>query len=68
MRDAVSRIRSDLPADLKDPVVSKIEPLGLATSLTYTVASSRMDDEALSWFVDNTVSKALLAVRGVGAR
>ena len=26
-----------------------------------------MDDEALSWFVDNTVTKALLAVRGVGA-
>jgi multidrug efflux pump subunit AcrB len=26
-----------------------------------------MDDEALSWFVDNTVSKALLSARGVGA-
>ena len=26
-----------------------------------------MDDEALSWFVDNTISKALLSVRGVGA-
>jgi multidrug efflux pump subunit AcrB len=31
------------------------------------VASRRMDDEALSWFVDNTVSKALLSARGVGA-
>jgi multidrug efflux pump subunit AcrB len=26
-----------------------------------------MDDEALSWFVDNEVSRRLLAVRGVGA-
>ena len=26
-----------------------------------------MDDEALSWFVDDTVAQALLAVRGVGA-
>ena len=26
-----------------------------------------MDDEALSWFVDNDVSRKLLAVRGVGA-
>ena len=66
VRDAVSRIRSDLPADLKDPVVSKVNLSG-SPILTYTVASSRMDDEALSWFVDNTVSKALLAVRGVGA-
>ena len=66
VRDAVSRIRSDLPADLKDPVVSKVNLSG-SPILTYTVASSRMDDEALSWFVDNTVSKALLSARGVGA-
>ena len=26
-----------------------------------------MDDEALSWFVDNTLTRKLLAVRGVGA-
>jgi multidrug efflux pump subunit AcrB len=66
VRDAVSRIRSDLPGDLKDPVISKITVSG-APILTYTVASSRMDDEALSWFVDNTVTKAMLSVRGVGA-
>ncbi len=66
VRDAVSRIRSDLPGDLKDPVVSKVNLSG-APILTYTVASPRMDDEALSWFVDNTVAKALLSVRGVGA-
>ena len=66
VRDAVSRIRSDLPGDLKDPVISKINLAG-APILTYTVASNRMDDEALSWFVDNTVTKSILSVRGVGA-
>jgi multidrug efflux pump subunit AcrB len=66
VRDAVSRIRADLPAELRDPVVKKVELAG-SPILTYTVASSRMDDEALSWFVDNLVSKRLLAVRGVGA-
>ena len=66
VRDAVSRIRSDLPGDLKDPVISKVNLSG-SPILTYTVASSRMDDEALSWFVDNTISKAMLSVRGVGA-
>ncbi|HSV82626.1 MAG TPA: efflux RND transporter permease subunit, partial [Ramlibacter sp.] len=35
--------------------------------LAFTIASSRMDEEALSWFVDNDISRALLAVRGVGA-
>ncbi|MBP6708106.1 MAG: efflux RND transporter permease subunit [Candidatus Accumulibacter sp.] len=66
VRDAVSRIRSDLPGDLRDPVIGRISVSG-APILTYTVASQRMDDEALSWFVDNTVTKAMLAVRGVGA-
>src|SRR6185437_15660159 len=28
---------------------------------------TRMDDEALSWFVDNTVTKSMLAIKGVGA-
>ena len=66
VRDAVSRVRSDLPGDLRDPVISKMELSG-APILTYTVASSRMDDEALSWFVDNSVTKTMLGVRGVGA-
>ena len=66
VRDAVSRIRSDLPGDLRDPVISKMDLAGLPI-ITYTVASDRMDDEALSWFVDNTVTKALLSVGGVGA-
>ncbi len=66
VRDAVSRVRSDLPGDLRDPVVAKVDLSGQPI-LTYTVASSRMDDEALSWFVDKQVAKALLAVKGVGA-
>ena len=66
VRDAVQRVRSDLPADLRDPIVQKMELAGMPI-LTYTVASTRMDDESLSWFVDNQIAKAMLAVRGVGA-
>ncbi len=65
VRDAVARVRADLPADLREPVIKKQEFAG-APILTYTVASSQMDNEALSWFVDNEVSKTLLAVPGVG--
>lgn len=65
-RDALARVRSDLPGDLRDPVVSKVNLSGMPI-LTYTVGSTRMDEEALSWFVDHTITKNLLAVRGVGA-
>ncbi|MBI5279936.1 MAG: efflux RND transporter permease subunit [Burkholderiales bacterium] len=66
VRSAVSRVRSDLPADLRDPIVSKLD-LASQPMLAFTIASKRMDDEALSWFVDNEVSRKLLTVRGVGA-
>jgi multidrug efflux pump subunit AcrB len=66
VRSAVSGVRSDLPAELRDPVIAKLDLAG-APILTYTVASTRMDDEALSWYVDNNIKKAMLAVRGVGA-
>ena len=65
VRDAVASIRGDLPAGLRDPVVERVR-FAAGPILTYTVASERMDDEALSWFVDNEVTKSLLAVPGVG--
>jgi multidrug efflux pump subunit AcrB len=66
VRSAVQSVRSDLPADLREPAVSKINLSG-APILAYTIASGQMDDEALSWFVDNTVARRLLGVRGVGS-
>ncbi|WP_309682005.1 efflux RND transporter permease subunit [Polaromonas sp.] len=66
VRSAVARVRSDLPGDVRDPIVSKVDLAGQPV-LAFTIASSRLDAEALSWFVDNEVSRKLLAVRGVGA-
>jgi len=66
VRSAVSRVRGDLPGDLRDPVVTKMDLAGQPV-LAFTVAGGGMDDEALSWFVDHEVTKKLLAVRGVGA-
>ena len=65
VRDAVSRVRADLPADVRDPTVTKASTAGRPV-VTYTVASSQLDEEAVSWFIDNTLSKRLLAVPGVG--
>ncbi len=66
VRAAVARIRTELPANLRDPVVRKREFSG-APFLTYTVRSSRWDEEALSRFVDDEVNRALLKVPGAGA-
>ncbi|MFP8777972.1 efflux RND transporter permease subunit [Hydrogenophaga sp. RWCD_12] len=66
VRSAVAKVRGDLPTDLREPIINKLELAGGAV-LAYTVHSDKMDDEAISWFVDNDVAKLLLSVRGVGA-
>ncbi len=64
-KNAVDSIRSELPADLEQPTVTTRRSISGAV-LTYAVFSDRYDEEALSWFVDNTLAKAVLAVPGVG--
>ncbi len=64
VRDKVAQTRPDLPAGIREPVVTRVEATGGAI-LTYTVAAPRMAEEELSWFVEDTVARALLSVRGV---
>lgn len=66
VRSAVQQVRADLPADLRDPVVSKVNISG-SPVLAYTIRSKSMDDEALSWFVDDTLNRRILSVKGVGS-
>jgi multidrug efflux pump subunit AcrB len=64
VRATISNIRADLPADMREPVVSKVDTAGQAI-LMYSVASPVMTEEQLSWFVDNTVTRELMAIPGV---
>src|SRR6478609_6895255 len=66
VRSAISRVRNELPGDVREPIVTKMD-LASQPVLAFTVYSAHMDEEALSWFVDNDISRRLLAVRGVGA-
>ena len=65
VRDAVSRVRAELPGDVRDPTVLRTTTAGKPL-LTYSVSSDQLDEEALSWYIDNTVSKQLLSTNGVG--
>jgi multidrug efflux pump subunit AcrB len=65
VRNAVDSARSELPTAVTTPTVSKLTTTGSAI-LTYVVSAGNMDEGELSWFVDNEVSKAMLAVGGVG--
>ncbi len=64
VRNSVSTVRVNLPADVQDPIVQRIETSG-SPVVYYVVRAPKLDPEALSWFVDNDIAKTLLGVKGV---
>lgn len=64
VRDAVAQIRQDLPQDVNEPIVKRLEFAG-GSIMTYAVASETRSVEQLSDLVDRTISRALLNVPGV---
>ena len=64
VRDAVAKVRNDLPQGILEPLVTRQDVDGGAFAY-YAVTTTSMTPVQLSWFIDNTVTKRLLAVPGV---
>ena len=64
VRNAIAQIRQSLPQDINDPIVQRLEFSGGAI-MTYVVSSDQRSVEDLSNLVDQTISRALLSVKGV---
>jgi hydrophobe/amphiphile efflux-1 (HAE1) family protein len=64
VRDAVSKVRSQLPAGIQEPIVQRVDVDGGAI-VYYALSTTSLTQEQVSWFVDNTVTKRLLSVPGV---
>ena len=66
VRDAVTQIRSNLPEGILEPQISRVKindnDLG-----SYSAIGTDMTIEQLSWYIDNTVTKELLGVEGMGS-
>jgi hydrophobe/amphiphile efflux-1 (HAE1) family protein len=65
VKDAIAKIRSDLPRTIDEPIVSRIDIEGLPI-VTYAASAPAMSVEGLSWFVDDTIARQLQAIKGVG--
>jgi len=64
VRDAVAKVRNDLPQGIQEPLVTRVNVDGGAFAY-YAVTTTSFTPTELSWFIDNTVTKRLLAVPGV---
>ena len=66
VKNAVDQIRSDLPDGILEPQIFKVatssEPIAY-----FAVEASDMTLEQLSWFVDDSVARRLLAVEGMAS-
>ncbi len=64
VRDAVAKVRNDLPQGIMEPIIQRVDVSGGAFAY-YAVTTTDMTPEQLSWFIDDTVTKRLLTVPGV---
>ncbi|MBN9280093.1 MAG: efflux RND transporter permease subunit, partial [Hyphomicrobium sp.] len=65
VKDAIARVRSELPRTIEEPVIARLDVEGLPI-VTYAVRGPAMTPQEVSWFVDDVVVRTLQGVRGVG--
>ncbi|WP_444666348.1 efflux RND transporter permease subunit [Cereibacter changlensis] len=65
VKDAIDQIRGDLPGDIEAPIVTRIDVEGQAI-MTFAVTAPSMTIEELSWYVDDTITRALQGRPGIG--
>jgi hydrophobic/amphiphilic exporter-1 (mainly G- bacteria), HAE1 family len=64
VRDAVTKIRQQLPQGINEPIIQRIDFSG-GPFISYAISSERRSAVDLSWLVDNQISRSLLSVPGV---
>jgi hydrophobe/amphiphile efflux-1 (HAE1) family protein len=65
VRDAIAHIRSQLPGEISEPIIARMEIAGQSLQ-TFAVTSESMTTAEVSWFVDDTLSRELMNIPGVG--
>lgn len=65
VRDKVSGIRGDLPRDINEPIITKYD--ANAAPILSLAVTGNMSNKELSRLVDDSISKQLNTVKGVGA-
>lgn len=64
VRNAMAQVRQDLPQDINEPVVKRLEFSG-GSVMTYTISSEKRSIAELSDLVDRQIARALTGVAGV---
>jgi multidrug efflux pump subunit AcrB len=63
-RDAVASVREELPRNILEPLITRFEVDG-GPILIFTVGSETRTPAALTWFIDDTLTRELMSRPGV---
>ena len=66
IKDAIARIRSDLPRTVDEPIVRRIEIEG-GSIMSFGVSAPTRTTEEISWFIDDVVLRKLQSAKGVAS-
>ncbi len=66
VKDAIAKVRADLPRGIEEPVVSRLDIVGLPI-VTFAVSSNDKTLEEASWFVDDVIARRLQGIKGVSS-
>ena len=66
VKDAIARVRADLPKTADEPIVQRLEIEGAAI-MSYGVSNQTKSIEEISWFIDDVVARKLQAAKGVAS-
>ncbi|WP_184722321.1 efflux RND transporter permease subunit [Caulobacter sp.] len=64
VRSKIDQVRQQLPREVDEPTVTRLE-IDSAPIITYAVSAPGMSNTDLSWFIDDTVTRALQGEKGV---
>jgi len=64
VKDAVTRVRFNLPRNIEEPLIQRVDVVGLPI-VTYAASAPGKSPEQVSWFMENTVKRRLQDVKGV---
>lgn len=65
VREAMTRIRSQLPRGIDEPVVQRQDYVSDG-SITYTVSSNKRSDMELCSLIENSISRSMMAMPSIG--
>jgi len=65
VKDAIAKIRADLPRNIEEPIIQRIDIEGQSI-LSYGASAPGQTLEQLSWHVDDVIKRQLQGLKGVG--